>query len=210
MATLSDYALCSIADVVDLLGYNSDQATARNNTIIRAINSVSKAIKDRAQCEFVQTDAEQGQTRRFLIADSDVTAGRVRVGDITTLESVTAVGTLTPGRDQSFSLAVPDDFYLMPDPPDPGYPYQYLYVPALVTNNLTATWWLTVTADWGFPAVPDDIVMVAIGSAMAWVLNDAASLTALAKEQGRTIKPTSLIPSEYLDVVDGYRLYRIG
>jgi hypothetical protein len=213
--TLSAYALCEVDDVADLLGYDDDQTTLRQRTIIRAINSASSAIPRRAQREFVCTTAETDQTRFQLIADADVASGfanirsgRIRLGDMRS--EPTAVSIWSPDRDAEYPLDLDDDLYVLPDTPEPGFPYESIQIKASSPYQLVAGWWLSVTTDWGFAEVPGDIVEIAIGTAASQILNDVQALTERARQEGRRVSFSAILPPEYLEALDSYRLYRVA
>jgi hypothetical protein len=209
MPALSAYALCDAEDVAELLGYTDQQMSNRQRTLIRTINASAVAIRRRTQREFKQTEAEQDQRRFFLVENADVRRGYVRIGDMA--EWPSEVRLWTPDRDDYVEFDVDEDdgdIFPLPDVPEPGMPYEYLKVKS--TQLLTAGWWLSVTSGWGFPAVPDDIIQVAIGTAAEWVLNDVMKLSELARQQGRPVRLASLIPSQYDETVDGYRIYRVS
>ena len=208
---ISPYALCDPEDVADLLGYDDDQANNRQRTIVRAINSATTAIRRRSQREFKQTAAELAATRFFKITSPDLTTRQVRIGDFSAIPSQVRIW--TPDRDTFEELAVDDDIALSdcwptPDTPDPGMPFEWLYFKSDI--DLTVDNWLSVKTDWGFPEVPDDITQIAIGTAAEWILNDVMKLTELARQQGRPVRLQSLIPSQYQETVDGYRIYRVS
>jgi hypothetical protein len=212
MPQLSPYALCDVEDVAELLGYDDQQMSNRQRTLVRTINSTATAIRRRSQREFKQTSAELAKTRWFQIEKHDIDTYNVRIGDYSAWP--TEVKLWTPDRDEVVStFDVADDgtgdIWPVPDVPEPGMPYEWLHVKS-INQALTLGYWLSVKTDWGFPEVPDDITQVAIGTAAEWVINDVMKLTELARQQGRPIKLQSLIPSQYDETVDGYRIYRVS
>lgn len=211
LPALSPYALCDVEDVADLLGYDDEQMSNRQRTVVRTINSAAVAIRKRSQREFKQTEAEKEATRFTRIVKPDLQTRSVRLGDFSVMPS--QVRLWTPDRDDFVELDVDDDIansecWPLPDNPEPGMPFEWLYFKSDV--SLSAGYWLSVETDWGFPEIPDDIVQIAIGTAAEWVLNDVSKLTELARQQGRPVKLTSLIPSQYHDEVDSYRIYRVS
>lgn len=202
--TLTEYALCEIEDVADQLGYDATQTDSHRRSIIRAINSVSRAIPRHAQREFIATEE---QTRYTQICAADILRGYVRVGD---LSEITDCAILTPDRDTSYALDVEDDLWLLPDTPEPGHPYGFVKVKSTAPTQPTVGWWLSVTGSWGFVEIPDDIIQIATGCAASWILNDVSKQTQLAREAGRRVSVPSLIAPEYLDAVEDYRTYRVA
>lgn len=209
MPQLSPYALCDVEDVAELLGYDDQQMSNRQRTLVRVINASATAIRRRSQREFKQTEAELAKRRFVLVTPADVTRGYVRLGDFSAWP--TEVRLWSPDREEYVTFDVTEDtgdVWPLPDDPEPGMPFEYLKVKT--TQSLAQGWWLSVTTDWGFPAVPDDIIQVAVGTAAEWVLNDVMKLSELARNQGRPVKLSSLIPSQYQETVDNYRIYRVS
>lgn len=206
MPELSEYALCQVDDVKSLLGYEDDEET-RDDDIRRAINALSWAIPRRAQREFVHTSAEAGKVRYKQIEQIDITRGFVRMGDI--MSEPTEVKLWTPDRDSSTDYDVATDLWLMPDTPDRGFPWEFVKIKRSAPQP-TLGYWLSVKTDWGFAAIPDDIIQIAAGASMLWILNDVSKLTQLAQQQGRRVRLESLIPSEFIEAVDDYRLFRVS
>jgi len=206
--TLSPYALCEIEDVADLLGYDDDQMAQRSRTIIRAINSASVAIPRRAQRQFVITEAEEDATKFFRIETADVRRGYLRSGDMSEVPS--EIKLWTPARDSSFDLDPVDDIIMLPSDPEPGFPWESIEIKPTASTQLAAGYWLSIKTTWGFPYPPDDIVQIAIGTAASQILNDVMQLTELARQQGRRVRMESIIPVEYIEEVDSFRIYRVA
>lgn len=212
MPSLSDYALCDAEDVAELLGYTDAQMSDRMRTLITVINGATTAIRRRSQREFKQTDAELGATRWVEISQIDLDRGYVRLGDYSAWPSVVRLYNADRSSFEEYDTNDDGtgDLWPLPDVPEPGHPYEYLKVKRLATPSLYVGAWLSVETDWGFPVVPDDIRQIVIATAAQWVLNDVMKLSELARQQGRPLQLTSLIPREFLGTVDSYRLFRVA
>lgn len=210
--SLSAYALCDAEDVAELLGYTDDQMSNRGRTLIDVINGATTAIRRRSQREFKQTEAEMGATRWTEISQIDLDRGYVRLGDYSAWP--TTVRLYNADRSGFDEYDVNDDgtgdLWPLPDTPEPGHPFEYLKIKRSAAPSLFVGAWLAVETDWGFPAIPDDIRQIAIGTAALWVLNDVMKLTELARQQGRPVQLSSMIPREFLGAVDSYRLFRVA
>lgn len=206
---LSDYALCSLADVRLQLGYQDDDTT-RNDSIVRAINGVSNTIQKRAQRNFVVPDAWQSTSiPRYKRIDSGaVNMGEVRVGDLSAIPNEVAL--LSPNRD---TVVVLDDgdWWMLPDVPEPEMPYETVFVTTTAVQPLVVGWWMRVKSDsWGFASIPEEIVQFAIAMSADWVLNDPLKQSERAQATGRRQALAVTIPPEFEDGIDNYRIYRVA
>lgn len=209
----SPYALCALAEVRSLLGYNDPDDTTRDNTIQRAINAVSIQILKRSQRWFIVPTGDNVTTkpRYKQITSGDVEAGWVRIGDFH--GAPTEVAMLSPDRDSSSDPTVltTDDYWLLPDMPEPGDPYTAIKVITTAALPLaTGNWMRVKSTNWGYATVPEDMVECAVACAAAWVLNDPMKQSEMAQAAGRRMSLPSIILPEWEDAVDLYRIYRVA
>lgn len=210
---ISDYALVELAEVRLFLGMEDGENTERNDTIQRAINGISIAIARRAQRQFVVPEAFQSASvpRWARISESDVARGYVRVGDMK--GAPTEVAILSPDRNGDGDpnvLSSDGGYWLEPDVPEPGMPYESINIISTV-GPLTPGWWLRVkSVNWGFESVPEDIVLATTACVAAWVLNDPMKQSEMAAETGKRVTIADAILPEWEDTIDEYRIYRVS
>ena len=210
----SPYALASLTEVRLFLGYQSDD-TARDNTVQRAINAASIAVLRRSQRKFVVPEADQtvDKPRWVRIRPTDVELGYIRVDDM--YDSPAEVAFLEPNRNGPADPQVLNndgtDYWLLPDFPEPGMPFEYIYFPTDASSIFTAGNWLRVKSEhWGFAEIPEDMVECVVACAAAFVLNDPNKQSELAAQAGRRVKIDSIILPEWEDTVDEYRIFRVA
>ena len=166
--TLSYRALCSVADVQDVLK-KSTLTQAETDRITRLINAASREIYKYTGREFVSytnyADASATETRDFDVSLYGLGRNMIEVGDMQEVPSAITIS------DWNFHLVstptVATDVDCYPRNREEWEPVTYLrfrngHSIGYYWGQANAGWpygdyIVTVTSRWGFPSVPDDV-----------------------------------------------------
>lgn len=179
---LSDLALCDEDDVGRLVpGYTREVDT--DDVVVELINSESQTAFRFAGREFVVFPASG--TRLFDIDDRHVRTRVVAIGDASTITTV-VVKDINGATLETVASA---DRVSLPRTRAAWEPITELWFPPTTSPaTLSDGNVLHVTANWGFPAVPDDVRLAVAKLVLVRYLADVASagtaLAAAANQQG--------------------------
>ena len=176
--------LCQLADVTQLVpGYTSDTET--NAVLNTLITSESRSAHQRAGREFVTIAS--ATTRQYDLDGWNARSRRVRVGDMTTVTTVTvedAVG-------NTLETIAAASRVSLPRIREEWQPITQLWFPQSVASPagyIGSGYVLKVVGVWGFPAIPADLETAVAKMVLVRYLADAASagtaLSDAANEQG--------------------------
>jgi hypothetical protein len=199
---LSPLALCTDEDVRAYLAIPSgDLSEDDRNTIIRLVNAASDTFTRESQ-RIWKNDGED--LPRFYLLDSfDLAVGRIRIDDCTAVTDV-SYGDF---RSSLGATALDDaSFYAVAD--EPGWP-----ITRIVFLNglpLQAGYGLAVTADWGWPAIPETVRQAVIYTAAEWYARDVEKFSAtFSIDQGRVLLP-QVLPVQVQRMAEDFRRWRVA
>lgn len=222
---LSPFALCADADAA---AYLPDGGTADPNLLIRLVNAASEALTNLADREFVSGDATRtggnlnpipSKDRVFAGAEvlhvprnrPDWFPGCERELELGDAQDVTAVSI----KHVDGSTAIVDMATVTKLPRRRIYPSEP--IEALGFRSSTAICdsdEITVTAKWGFPAVPERIRQEAIRAACVWYTRDVRRLGSVFAAEEQTAQPTPdlahVLPRSGFEAALRFRRYRFG
>jgi hypothetical protein len=193
--------LCSVADVRAFL-QKPDQDTEQDAILASVITRASKAIMRHTQREFAPPVT--ATARVFEVgADWYDTILSLAPYDLRgTPTSVVIDSDLGGG-----STLTAAEYRLMPKPNSDGV---YTSIRLRPQSHSSATWFsdrreVTITGNWGFATVPEDVKHCAVVTAADWFRRDVAAFsTTFAVDQDRFDVPQSL-PVGVLGILDAYR-----
>lgn len=200
--------LCTYADVVSYMppGQNLNQTVVE-----RLITSASAAISRVADREFATLDATEDEgtvtrtstTRRFAVNPYPGTR-LIPVGDMAT--EPTRIDLLD--EDQA---ATSEDITLAKINPAPlqRRPWEPITGLSFPTGVLDSVRFIDVTAEWGFPEVPDDVRQACIAQVREWYVRDVSRLSLTLDEATAegTVAPSRELARPVLDLARGYQSY---
>lgn len=163
--------LCALADVTQLVpGYTTDTDT--DALLAALITAESRVAHQRAGREFVTVASLT--TRQYDLANWNTTSRRVRVGDMTTVTTVTVEdqqGTTVETIAAANRVSLPRVREEWEPITDLWFPAGAAAPPSYVGSGYV----LEVVGVWGFPAIPADLVVATAKMVLVRYLSDAAS-----------------------------------
>jgi hypothetical protein len=192
--------LCQLSDVRALLT-KATADTAQDAVISSLITRASKLIMNEVDREFV-TAGTNPQTRRTQVENAVV---NLAPWD---LQSATTV-TFNPESTSPSTLVANQDYVLLPvKAPNGVYTALQLSKSLSVAASRTAQAFdlalLDITGNWGFPAIPADIVQACAIAVVIWMRREVqAFATTFNLDEGRLDRPEAL-PRAVARMLDNY------
>ena len=202
--TLAPTALCNDEDVRIYLGRGLDEIDDEDRaTIIRLVNAASETFTDESQRLFKIDPALNPHERRFQVNAADLERGYLRIDDATDVVSVSSWDKRDgPSTGEAFTGF--STFTALPD--EPIMELWLGYGTSLAAGFSV----LSVTADWGWPKVPEKARQAVIYTAAEWFARDVEKFSAtFSVEQGAIILPR-VLPSQVLEIATSYRRWRVA
>jgi hypothetical protein len=203
--------LCSLADVKTLL---ESTTTARDTLIQANITDASDAIIQEMEREFAPVTV--GATRTFLWRIGERPQ---RILDLAPYDAqaITSV-TLSPEGSNPQTLTVTQDYIPRPVEKLNGV-WQQIQLSDLILVRTSITLFrfgfmeVSVTGDWGFPAVPNPVKRACMLTAAAWARKDIATFGLAGDLQDQSAEPLPrpagfyAIPPAALKLLNPYRRF---
>jgi hypothetical protein len=195
-APSSSYALCTLGQVREFMQKKSTD-TVQDSLLSSQINRVSKAIIRWCEREFAP--ATNGLARSFDV--DPAFEGRVVLVPYD-LRAVTSMAiSYSSGSPQTLTTI---DYELRPRPAIDGVYGEVRLAAAPYATRLRPT--LTITGDWGFAAVPDDVVEAAIIATVDSMRTEIAAYSVVNEVGGETrFERGAALPAKVKDLLAPYR-----
>lgn len=166
MATLLDYALCTVADVKEILNLDSGN-TSKDNLIIRKINQSTRVIENYCGRRFKSADYTEYYDG---IGGSEL---ELRNRPVNSIASLSARNVIT--NENSFELADTEDYFI----DESAGIIEFLGS----FNGLYDSWKVVYNA--GYDTIPEDVAEVCAQMAAYLIENGTSSSNVKIKQEGQ-------------------------
>lgn len=199
---LSPLALCTDEDVRIYLGLNSSEVDDEDRqTLIRLVNAASEVFTDESQR--VWKSAENPYDRRYDPSPGEAVSGRLRIEDATEIHAITSFRRNYPA--EALTPAAITDWGTFAPPGEPITEIQLTF-----GTPVTRLHTVIVSADWGWPQIPEKVRQGVIYTTAEWFARDVEKFSAtFSVEQGSVLLPR-ILPDQVFQLAGSYRRFRVA
>jgi hypothetical protein len=194
-------AFTTIDVVFEFLNYTSRDDLEARDTMQRILNACADTFHSVADREFISI-AAPGESRTFEIERDHISTRKIRIGDFKTQPTLV-------------ELRNPDTGYLWQDVTGYATPLPRVRREAWrpwTRLGLSRFAWLlapeqllVVEADWGFPAVPGDILEASIVTCATWFARDVEKFSSTFSLAQDRVLLARMLPDQVRETVESYR-----